>query len=124
MMKKKKQSGTQGHKPKAGRKLTVSLRPKANAPPQDMDVNVGNSATGYHDYKIVWHNQGKVDELVDFYTAKGCPFEDPYCPCFIVRAGKTLKTPIRDDARGTYTYRTCPLPLVGQHGGDPTVIIQ
>ena len=127
MMKKKKQSGTKGHKPKAGRKLTESRRPKANAPPQDNDINVGSNGVGFHDYNIIWHNPGKKAVCVAFCSAKGCPFGDPFCPCFIVPAGRTKKTPIRHDASGEYAYKICPPPAIGPHGGgggDPTVIIQ
>ena len=128
MMKKKKQSGAKGHKPKGGGKGTVSRRPKPSAPPQDTDVNVGSGGSGFHDHTITWHNPGTVDETVDFYTAKGSPFVDPNNKSFVVpKNGGIKKTVIRHDALGEYTYRTSPPLPIGPHGGgggDPTVIIQ
>jgi hypothetical protein len=125
MMKKKKQSGARGKKAKGGRKSTESRRPKVNGPPQDKDINVGSSGTGFHDHNIIWHNPGNVDETVDFYTSEGCPLAPSFCPSFVVpKNGGTVKTPIRHDALGEYTYRTIPNVPRTVVGGDPTVIIQ
>jgi hypothetical protein len=123
-MKKKKKSETKGHKAKGGRKAMLSRRPKPSAPPQDTDLDVDKGGNGFHNHCITWHNNRTVDVTVEFYTSQGCPLTPANSPSFPVSAGRTKKTPVRGDACGEYTYRTCPPPEIRPRGGDPTVIIQ
>src|SRR5271157_3617572 len=114
---KKKQAEAKGHKVKGGVMSSTSRKPKPRPLPHDHDITVGDDGVGEHHHNIIWHNHNNGAVTVTFGSAAGSPFEPPYDHSFPVPANGSLPTPIREDARGKYPYKTHPSPMISPHEG-------